>query len=145
MDEIGQLRIFVSEQHFPIYQELGKTLFSQNSEFFILCAFVGNRLNEQMEFSKKQELCRAITLSDHDWISLKSLYFNKNGEMGTYKQITQGAELYAHAGLTSMLNTELEDYIMQDEAGGYHLKGNLDELQMRIMEYVLKCKEEVPF
>ncbi|MDR7240494.1 hypothetical protein [Neobacillus drentensis] len=145
MDEIGQLRIYVSEKHFPVYQELGRTLFSQNSDFFIFCVFAGSRLNQAKEFSKKQELCRAVTLSEHDWISLKSVYFNNHGEVGTYKEMTQLAEKYAHAGITHMINNELKEYLIQDEAERYRLKGNLDELQMQIMEYVLKSKEEAPF
>ncbi|WP_043932432.1 hypothetical protein [Bacillus sp. EB01] len=145
MDEIGQLRIYVAEKHFPVYHELGKTLFSQNSEFFILCTFVGRRLNEQEDIPKKQELCRALTLTDHDWISLRSLYFNKNGSLGTYKQLTQEAERYAFSGLEHLLNNELKDFVAKDEAGKVHLNGNLEELQLRILEYVIQQKEEAPF
>ncbi|OLS33855.1 hypothetical protein [Bacillus sp. MRMR6] len=145
MGEIGQLRIYVAEKHFPVYQELGKTLFSQNSDFFIFCVFAGSRLNQANEISKKQELCRAVTLSEHDWISLKSIYFNNHGEVGTYKEITQLAEKYAHAGITHMIDNKLMEFLMQDEAERFHLKGNLNELQMKIMEYVLKSKEEAPF
>lgn len=145
MDEIGQLRIYVSEQHFPIYHTLGKTLFTQNSEFFILCAFVGSRIPQRMDVPKKEELCRAITLTEHDWISLRSLYYRETGELGMYKQLTQLAEQYAYAGLSHLIKEELQDLVIQTEEGSYHLKENLEELQLLITDYVVKQKEEVPF
>ncbi|GGH73285.1 hypothetical protein JOD43_000037 [Pullulanibacillus pueri] len=145
MDEIGQLRIYVSEHYFPIYHELGKTLFTQNSEFFILCTFVGIHLQQSLDVSKKHELCRAITLTEHDWISLRALYYQTQGELGSYKQLTQEAEKYAHAGLTYLIDNDLQDYVLQDEEGNYHLKGHLEDLELQIMDYVMKQKEEVPF
>lgn len=145
MDDIGQLRIYVSEQHFPIYHILGKTLFAQNSEFFILCMLVGSRIPQRMNVPKKQELCRAITLTEHDWISLRSLYYRETGELGTYKQLTQLAEEYAFAGLSHLIKEELQDTVHQNEDGSYYLKEDLMELQLLITEYVVKQKEEVPF
>lgn len=145
MDEIGQLRIYVSEQHFPIYHTLGKTLFTQNSEFFLLCVLIGRQIPKRIDVPKKQELCRAITLSEHDWISLRSLYYLENGELGMYKQLTQLAEQCAYAGLSHLIKEEMQDMVIQKEDESYHLNENLMELQLLITEYVLKQKEEVPF
>lgn len=145
MDEIGQLRIYVAESHFPVYQELGKTLFTQNSEFFILCTFVGSRLNQQKEVPKKQELCQALTLTDHDWISLRSLYFNKKASFGTYKQIIQESERFAFVGMEYLLTNELKELVVIDDAGKAHLNVNLEEVQLRILEYVNQQMEEAPF
>jgi hypothetical protein len=145
MDEIGQLRIYVAEKHFPVYHELGKTLFTQNSEFFVLCAFVGSRMNQQEDVLKKQELCRALTLTEHDWVSLRSLYFNKNANLGTYKQITQEAERFAFAGLEYLLTNELEEFVVIDDVGKFTLNGNLEELQLRILEYLIQQMEDAPF
>ncbi len=145
MDEIGQLRIYVSERHFPIYHTMGKTLFAQNSEFFMLCVLTGHRIQLRMEVPKKQELCRAITLTENDWVSLRSLYYGEIGELGAYKQLTQLAEQYAFAGLTHLIEEEMQDLIYQSDEGIFHLKDNPIELQLLITEYVIKQKEEVPF
>lgn len=145
MDEIGQLRIYVSEQHFPIYHTLGKTLFTQNSEFFLLCTLIGSQISQRKDVPKKQELCRAITLTEHDWISLRSLHYRETGELGTYKQLTQLAEQYAFAGLSHLIKEELQDMVIQNEDESYHLKQDLVELQLLMTEYVVRQKEEVPF
>lgn len=147
MDEIGQLRIYVAEKYFPVYHEVsGGNLFNQNSEFFILCVFVGEMNGRKEPIDKKQELCRAITLSDYDKTAVKALYLKHHHYLATFKEMIEYAEEYANGGFEWLLEEKLSDLLIQDGNGKWTLKDECeDELQLALMRYVLGEKQEVPF
>ncbi|RLQ93624.1 hypothetical protein [Falsibacillus albus] len=144
MSDIGQLRIYVDEQHFPLYHHMGKTLFQQNSQFFTFCAMIGKKENQKSLVPQKHELCRAVTLSEHEWTMIKSVYYKENGQLGSYKEMTQLMEQYAHAGLTQLLENDLQDLVSLTD-GQYHFTKEDHDIQLYLMEYTLRVKDEVPF
>jgi hypothetical protein len=144
MDEIGQLRIYVSEQHFPLYHRMGKTLFKQNSQFFTFCAMIGKRENQKLSVPNKHELCRAVTLSEHEWTLVKSVYYQETGQLGAHKEMTQLMEQYAHGGLTWLLENEFQDFVSLTD-GQYYFNKEDHDIQLHLMEYTLRVNEEVPF
>ncbi|GAE91084.1 hypothetical protein JCM21714_20 [Gracilibacillus boraciitolerans JCM 21714] len=148
MVEAGQLRVYVSKKYFPIFQEIsGNNLFSQNSQFFILSVFVGGeKHNLLIPLEKKNELCRAATLSEYDKTSLRALYLKKHMEMSTLKEIVEYAEKYANGGIKYLLENILQDMVLEDTEGNWQFKQKSSkELQMKLFEYVLAMTEEVPF
>ncbi|MDO6654514.1 hypothetical protein [Anaerobacillus sp. 1_MG-2023] len=146
MDEIGQLRIYVSDEFFPLYHHIGKSLFQQNSKFFVYCAFVGKRLNAKSPVIKKQELCRAVTLTENDWNAVKGVYYADNGIMGSYKEMTNLMELYAQTGLSYLLQNVLYDHVAKnDQNQEYFFSSSDEDIQMELISYFVSLKEEVPF
>lgn len=147
MEEIGQLRIFVSEKFFPIYHEISrKKIFSQNSEFFVFCSFVGEKINADSSLGKKQELCRAVTLSSNDRIALKALYYKHRKTVNTMKEIINEAEKFAESGLGYLIENELKDFVFKNEDGFFYIhEEKIDEIQIALIKYVLKDKQETPF
>lgn len=148
MNDIGQLRIYVSDRYFPLYHELsGNYLFGQNSEFFIYCVCVGEKYGQKQSLTKRHELCRAITLTDYDKTVLKALYVKERKTMAPdAKAAVSLAEEYAEGGLMHLIEEVLSDHVVVYDDGVYHLKTQDDlELQMALSEFVLKELREVPF
>lgn len=147
MDDIGQLRIYVSEKHFNVYHKIsGNQVFKQNSEFFLLCAFAGEKNNLKSPLEKRQELCRAITLTDYDKSAIKALYLKNHGKLSTFKEMVRYTEELANAGFEWLLDDVLVGMTIQDGNEKWDLKqGTESELQLALMRYVLKEKQEVPF
>lgn len=147
MDNYGQLRIYVSKKYFPIFHEMTRSkLFTQNSEFFVLCAFIGEKNNTRIPLENRHELCRAVTLSTYDHTALKALYLKRNESLSNVKDIIELAEEYANAGIKYILENVFNDIILVDEEGKYVFKPGLgQEIQMKMFNYVLTDKEEVPF
>src|SRR5690554_2553256 len=116
MDNLGQLRVYVSKKYFPIFHEMTKSkLFSQNSEFFIFCTFVGQIHNIKKALEKKHELCRAVTLTEYDRVALEALYLKENGKLLTFKETIQLAEEYANGGIEYILGGFLSEFTIEDE------------------------------
>lgn len=143
MDEIGQLRIFVSEKFFPIYHEISKKqIFKQNSEFFVYCSFLGEKMNEKKLILKKHELCRAITLTENDKTALKSLYYKVNKSLDSIKEVISEMEKFAEGGLEFLINNDLKELVYESEDGVFYLQPNKTyELQITLVEHVLRSKK----
>lgn len=147
MDEIGQLRIYVSEKYFPIFHEIsGNQIFKQNVEFFLYCTFVGEKNGRKTPLEKRQELCRAITLTDYDKTAIKALFLKGCDKLSTFKVMVRHAEEYAIGGFEYLLEHVLADITFQDDRGVWNLKSSVhSELQLALMKYVLKERMIVPF
>ncbi|KOY82168.1 hypothetical protein I6G82_00825 [Lysinibacillus macroides] len=151
MDELGQLRVYVSSEHFPLYHQIAKCrLFQQNSEFFILCAVIGEKYKIPVDVKNKKELCRAVTLSAYDRTIVKSLYYKGHKQLVDFKTMLQYAEKCAYAGFHYLMINEFTSYIyvIKNEEGQeeYHLKQEQEnDLQLALFNYVLAAKQEVPF
>ncbi|PBB06948.1 hypothetical protein [Salimicrobium humidisoli] len=143
MEEIGQLRIFVPDEQFSIYQKLGRNFFSKNSQFFVYCAITGKRKGYKQSLKNKHELFQANTLSQHEWTVLKSIYYDDENVAGTYKDIITKAQDYASGGFEWLMNNEFRDFVHFDE--NYLLTGNETEFQIKLIDYTLNHKNEVPF
>lgn len=148
MDNYGQLRIYVSKKYFPIFHEMTRSkLFTQNSEFFVLCAFIGEKINTRIPLKNRHELCRALTLSSYDNTALKALYLKQNKTLSNIKDIIEFAEEYANAGIMYLIEHVFTDEVIKKENDEeYTLKPGLrQEIQMKMLNYVLSAKEEIPF
>src|SRR5690625_6229286 len=128
MDRFGQLRIYVSAKYLPLFQEMTKSqLFTQNSEFFLFCTFVGNKYNKRSEVEKRSELCQALTLSDYDRIAIETLYLQENDSISHMKDVIHLAEQYANGGLEYLLNGALSELTYTDASGHWHVKSDLSQ------------------
>lgn len=142
-----QLRIYVSKKYFSLFVEITRGLFQQNSEFFMLCTFLGEKKDRKIPLEKRYELCRVITLSEYDNIAIKSLYLKEFDTVGSYKDMIQLAEQYANGGVTYLIENTLKDYVYQDEDANWHLKQNITikQFYQDLIDYVLKEIRGVPF
>lgn len=142
-----QLRIYVSKKYFPIFVEITRGLFQQNSEFFMFCTFLGEKKGRKIPLEKRYELCQSNTLSEYDNIAVKSLYLKEFDTVGSHKDMIQLAEQYANGGVTYLIEHTLQDYVYEDKEGNWHLKPDVTtkQLQEELFHYVLKESKEVPF
>lgn len=147
MSNFGQLRIYVSKKYFPIFHELTQSnLFTQNSEFLIFSTFIGEKHQRRSPLEGKHELCRAVTLSSYDLAAIKALYLQENNTLANVKDAIQLAEQYANGGVEYLIEHVLTDFIYVDEEGNWHLKQErLDDLQIKLFDFILTEKETVPF
>jgi|SRR5690625_1570548 len=147
MDNIGQLRVFVAEDFFPIFHEISRNkLFTQNSEFFIFCTFVGEKENHKVTLNKRHELCRAVTLTKYDQTAIKALYLKEYGRLSSFKDIVEHAEEWANGGIEYLLKNILVNVVTQAPTGSWSIKRGMQaELQLILLKYVLMIKQEAPF
>lgn len=147
MHNIGQLRIFVSESYFPIFYTISHNkLFKQNSEFFIFCTFVGEKNKRKVELTKRQELCRAVTLTTYDQTAIRALYLKEHGALSSFKDVVELAEKYANGGLEYLIENTLSDVAVRSPIGTWGIKPSMEEeLQLILLNYVLDERQVVPF
>lgn len=147
MHNIGQLRVFVSEEYFPIFHTISHNkLFKQNSEFFIFCTFVGEKNKRKAELTKRQELCRAVTLTSYDQTALRTLYLKEHETLSSFKDVVELAEQFANGGLEYLLENTLSDVVVRSPTGSWNIKPNMEEkLQLILLNYVLEERQRVPF
>lgn len=131
----------------PIYQELTQNnIFTQNSEFFIFCVFVGERYQKQGKLEQKYALSQAITLSDYDRVALESLYLQEHNSLATIKDTIELAEQYANGGIEYILDHVLHDLTYIDDGGNWRFnQGVENEIQIKLFDFTLDEKEAIPF
>ena len=147
MEDLGQLRIYVSERYFPLLHELsGNNYFTQNSEFFLYCACVGEKYGRKEKLVKRHELCRAVTLTEYDKTIIKTIFYKQNDCLSNAKEMISLAEEFAEGGLSYLIEHVLNEYVEIYDDGTYHVKVQQGiELQYALSKFVLKELQEVPF
>ena len=112
----------------------------------MFCTFVGQMYKRKQPLEKKHELCRAVTLTEYDKTALEALCLKENGQLLTFKDTVQLAEEYTNGGIEYLLEDFLRDFTYQDDDGTWHIKpGTHDQIQMELMDFVIREKETVPF
>lgn len=147
MEDLGQLRIFVSEDDFSLYQQInGNKFFNQNSEFFIFCALIGEKNSSRIPLENRAELCRAITMNETDKTVIKSIYYNQNQALSNAKEMIRFAEEYANGGLRYLVEGLLSEFVVRNSDNSYSLKpGDENDFFLTLTKFVLKEIQVVPF
>ncbi|WP_337018295.1 hypothetical protein [Oceanobacillus massiliensis] len=147
MEELGQLRVFVSECYSPFYQDINRNkIFNQNSEFFVFCALIGDKYDKSISVESRHEICRAISLTNTDKTIIKTIYFNKKQKLNSAKEMIRFVEEYANGGLDFLVREILAGLVIKSSDNSITVKtGYENELLLTLSKYVLKETQEVPF
>lgn len=148
MNEWAMERIYVSEKYLSVFREMTQSkLFSQNSEFFMLCTFLGEKNGLRKPLTKRHELCLGTSLTEYDQSALKSLYLKEHGKLVSSKEILRLAEEYANGGIAYLLESRMIDIVYEDKEGQWHIHPDADpnQIQLFLFDDVLRETLEAPF